>query len=381
MPHQLTGSRARRHMARLCCIATTSLACTSATLLPAAPASAKGVPVKLVTKPGTVPVGTQANAWFKVPKGARCHLVGRRGHQKVSGRMVLAGRPLLQYHWKVPIRAREGTWRIALTCSRRGRTGAALTKLEVQGGATRRGAAVFRRGMRPAQAGVTTSGSGRGAGSWQPFGTVIVAGAEWLGGAGVDVKSNGGVGCYNSCLTSSGFGIAYQCVELVQRLIATKNWSPKIWGDAYQLYDNASLQHFDKHANGSGYVPVPGDIIVWHGGYGGYGHVAVVEWIADGRVGWVEQNSSASGRSSGVIAANGTLGSNGALVPTGILHAKANVPVAPPPAVRHRLRSHRPRCRHPCQRPHRRRGRCPSARAAALKASRAARRRRARFSR
>ena len=66
---------------------------------------------------------------------------------------------------------------------------------------------------------------------------------------------------------------------------------------------------------------------------GGYGHVAVVEWIADGRIGWVEQNSSASGRASGPIAPNGTLGTNGTLVPTGILHAKANVPPPPPAAA------------------------------------------------
>ena len=124
-------------------VAITTMACALTTLLPSAPASAKGLRVTSSTKPGAVPVAAQADAWFRVGEGSRCHLVGRRGRQHVSGRIVRTHRPLLQYHWKVPIRARAGTWRLTLTCSSRRGTGSAMTKLEVQGGATRRGVGAF----------------------------------------------------------------------------------------------------------------------------------------------------------------------------------------------------------------------------------------------
>jgi surface antigen len=332
MSHHPNG-RAARGVALHRRIATTALACIVASLLLVAPAVANGPSVQLVSKAGAVQAGTPASAWFKVAKGARCHLVGRNARGRVRGRTVRAHKPLLQYHWTVPVRARAGTWRLTLVCAKAHRSGSASTRLAVQGGATRHATTAFRRGMKPAQAGLTTGGAGRGAGALPPYGTVLIRGDQWLGGAGVDVMSNGLIGCYNHCNNMTDFGIAYQCVELVEHLIMSKGWSPKVWGDAYAIYDNASSQFFDKHANGSGYTPVAGDIIVWHGGHGGDGHVAVVEWVADGRIGWVEQNNSASGRGSGVLGANGTLGDNGQLIPTGFLHAKANVPPQSPPPV------------------------------------------------
>lgn len=312
-------------------LASMAVAALLASLALSAPAVAKGPSVGLVAEAGTVPAGAPASAWFRAAKGSSCHLVGKHIRSRVSGRTVRVHKPLLQYQWKVPARARTGTWRLTLICAKAHRVGKATTKLEVQGGATRHASGAFRRGMRPGQASLTTSGSGLGAGSLPPYGTVLVPGTEWLGGAGVDVMSNGLIGCYNACNNRTPYGIAYQCVELVEHLVMSKGWSPRIAGDAHRIYDNASAEFFDKHPNGTGYVPVPGDIIVWHGGYGGYGHVAVVEWVADGRIGWVEQNNSASGRGSGVLGAGQTLGSNGRLVPTGILHAKANGAPPPPP--------------------------------------------------
>jgi surface antigen len=310
-------------------IAWMALACALAALMSATPAVAKAAAVQIVSEAGSVQAGTPASAWFKVATGARCQLVGRHARRVVRGRTVRAHKPLLQYHWTVPARARAGTWRLSLRCSDGHHAGSATTKLDVEGPG-RHGGAAFRRGMRPAQASLTTRGSGRGAGALPPYGTVLIRGDQWLGGGGVDVMSNGLIGCYNGCRNATAFGIAYQCVELIEHLIVAKGWSPKIWGDAYQIYDNASAQYFEKHPNGSGYTPVPGDVIVWHGGYG---HVAVVEWVADGRIGWVEQNNSASGRGSGVLGPNGTLGDNGRLVPTGVLHAKANRPAQSPPPL------------------------------------------------
>lgn len=310
-----------------------SAACLVASLVATATADAKGPSVRLAAQAGTVQAGAPASAWFQVAKGSRCHLLGRHARSRVRGRTVRAYKPLLQYHWNVPKHARDGVWRLVLICAKSRRVGRAMTTLEVQSGATHRANGAFPRGMRPAQAYLTTSGSGIGAGALPPHGTVLIPGSEWLGGAGVDVMSNGLIGCFNGCRNLTAYGIAYQCVELVQHLIMSKGWSPRVWGDAHEIYSNASTEFFDKHPNGSGYLPVPGDIIVWHGGYGGFGHVAVVEWVADGRIGWVEQNNSASGRGSGVLGPSNSLGDNGRLVPTGILHAKANVPAPPPPPV------------------------------------------------
>ena len=328
MPRHPTGRLAGARAALPRRITCTSLVCILAALLATAAADAKGPSVQLVSKAGSVQAGAPANAWFKVARGASCHLAGRLAGLRVRGHTVRAHKQLLQYHWTVPARARAGTWRLTLFCSRGHRAGSATTKLAVVGGTARRGAPAFRRGMRPAQASLTTRGAGRGAGALPPYGTVLIRGDQWLGGGGVDVVSNGLIGCFNGCRNMTDYGIAYQCVELIERLIVSKGWSPKVWGDAHQIYDNASPQFFDKHANGSGYTPVAGDVIVYHGGFG---HVAVVEWVADGRIGWVEQNNSASGRGSGVLGANGTLGDNGRLVPTGFLHAKANRPADPPP--------------------------------------------------
>ncbi len=322
----LAGTAGRRHG-----IARATILCLLASLSMSTSAVAKGPAVRVVAKAGTVDAGAGASAWFQVAPGSKCHLLGRHVRSRVSGRTIRAHKPLLQYHWTVPTGARSGAWRLTLICSKSRRAGRATTTLTVQGGRTRRATGAFPRGLRPAQAALTTGGAGLGAAALPPFGTVLVSGSDWLGGAGVDVFSNGLIGCYNDCETLTPYGIAYQCVELVERLIMSKGWSPRVWGDAHQIYDNASQQHFDKHANGTGYTPVPGDIIVWHGGYQGYGHVAVVEWVGDGRIGWVEQNNTASGRGNGILGPGGALGNNGQLVTTGFLHAKANGAPPPPP--------------------------------------------------
>ncbi|HEX6689017.1 MAG TPA: CHAP domain-containing protein [Solirubrobacterales bacterium] len=297
-----------------------------------------GLSVKLVSVSKAVRGGSQASAWFKVTPGSTCRLEARKHPGEPStGRSVYVTRPLLQYDWTVSPGSHSGVWRVTLACvrSKLRRTASATIRVR-HGGAAGHPTGLFAKSLQPTQANVTTSGDGRGSGrSWSPFGTVLVRGRDWLGGLGVDVKSNGLIGCYAGCNIATGYGIAYQCVELVQRLIVTRHWSPRIYGNANMQYANASTQYFDKHPNGSGYTPVPGDIIVYRGGYLGYGHVAVVEWVDNGRLGWVDQNDSPSGRGSAPLGAGGTLGNLGSLIPIGFLHAKANKPApvsAPDPS-------------------------------------------------
>lgn len=303
-----------------------------ATLLLLTPnAQAAGQPsVKLVSVSKTVSAGSQASAWFKVTPHSTCRLLGRNSDQRSTTGPVRVRQPLLQYDWSVPRRAHSGAWKVTLSCTQAGVRRAASATIHVRRGGSRHALALFAKGLRPTQANVTTGGDGLGAGrSWSPFGTVLVRGRDWLDGQGVDVKSNGLVGCYNECDIATGYGIAYQCVELIQRLIVSRHWSPRIYGNANTQYANASSKYFDKHPNGSGYKPVPGDIIVYRGGYLGLGHVSVVEWVENGRIGWVEQNASPSGRGSAPLGNGGTLGNQGSLVPIGFLHAKANKPAAP----------------------------------------------------
>lgn len=289
------------------------------------------VSAQLISVSKSVRAGSQASAWFKVSPRSACRLTARNAGRSSATKSIRARRALLQFDWSVPRRARAGEWKLALTCSRSGARKVARAEIRVRRGRSDHARGLFSPRLRPTQASLTTGGDGRGAGSWKPFGTVLVSGKAWLGGKGVDVKSNGLIGCYAGCNISSGYGIAYQCVELVQRLIVSRHWSPRIYGNANTQYANASSRYFDKHPNGSGYTPVPGDIIVYRGGYGGYGHVSVVEWVENGRIGWVEQNASTSGRGSAPLGPRATLGNQGSLVPIGFLHAKANKPPAPAP--------------------------------------------------
>ena len=177
---------------------------------------------------------------------------------------------------------------------------------------------------------------GLGAGGYQSWGSVLVHGGDWLGGNGVDVLSNGGIGCFNgsttepknACSTSRLIGgfktYTYQCVELIERLIAARGWGPLITGNASALFRNADSQSFDKHPVGDGYLPVAGDMIVWGGGSLGFGHVAVVEALSGGVVRFVEQNSSPTGRNALSIDGTGRLATYGHLVAIGYLHARAN---------------------------------------------------------
>ena len=321
-----TAAQIRTSATRLVLLATA----TALLLLAPNAHAAPRVSVKLVSVSKTVSAGSQASAWFKVTPSSSCQLKGRNDHRSSSTGRVRVRHPLLQFDWPVPRKASAGAWRVTLSCTHADARNAVSATIYVRRGQSHNAQALFTKSLRPTQANVTTGGDGLGAGrSWSPFGTILVRGRDWLNGQGVDVKSNGLVGCYSNCNVTTGYGIAYQCVELIQRLIVSRHWSPRIYGNANMQYANASSAYFDKHPNGSGYKPVPGDIIVYRGGYLGLGHVSVVEWVDSGRIGWVEQNASTSGRGSAPLGASGSLGNQGSLIPIGFLHAKANKPAPP----------------------------------------------------
>lgn len=155
--------------------------------------------------------------------------------------------------------------------------------------------------------------SGLGAGRPYPaYGAVMLRAGDWFGGHGVDIRSNGFAGNSNG---------VWQCVELVERFVKVEGFGPAIYGNANQLYANADPRFYDRHSNGSGYVPVPGDIITLGGGP--YGHVVVVDSVSSTTVDVVEQNANGDGKS--FLSLHGSvLGGEYGMSVIGVLHARAN---------------------------------------------------------
>lgn len=103
----------------------------------------------------------------------------------------------------------------------------------------------------------------------------IISGHRWLKGRGVDVLRG------------------RQCVELATRLYGRNHW-----GSLNNIYGLRAGHVYDHkirfYRNGSGYVPVPGDVLVELGG--SYQHVAVVDHVTRKAIFTVEQNATPSGR-------------------------------------------------------------------------------------
>lgn len=107
-------------------------------------------------------------------------------------------------------------------------------------------------------------------------GGVTVSGRKWLQGKGVAVIRS------------------RQCTDLATRLYAQKHW-----GSLNNIYGMKQGRRYGGgtigfHRNGSGYVPVPGDVLVELGG--SYQHVAVVDHVKKGKIFTFEQNAVPSGR-------------------------------------------------------------------------------------
>jgi len=166
---------------------------------------------------------------------------------------------------------------------------------------------------------------------------VQVAGRSWLGGAGVDVRSNGidlGTGYSCAGLSTSNptvqNGYGWQCVELAARLYAVKGWG-RVYADGgttagafrygAQFIPEGS-PNLQFHPNGSGYRPVPGDLII-ESYSSGWGHVSVVDRTVGTAVYAVEQNATLTGHHNYTLTGSTLSGQYGGST-RGFMHAPAN---------------------------------------------------------
>jgi hypothetical protein len=185
-------------------------------------------------------------------------------------------------------------------------------------------------------------------------GNVLLAGTDWLGGQGVDVKSNGadeglGSDCSSALSYVNGHlaGEEWQCVEMINRLYLTRGWITSTWpgnaGPAF--YDNAPGD-LSRQPNGSVSDLGPGDVViinVFDNGTAEGGHALVVNdssGVTSGTVDLVSQNSGApgaaepqvSGTISGGSVSVGGGGDGWTYQTIGVVHAPASAP-PPPPTV------------------------------------------------
>ncbi len=134
-------------------------------------------------------------------------------------------------------------------------------------------------------------------------GGVTIRGNKWLNGKGVAVIRS------------------RQCTELATRLYAKKGW-----GTLNNIYGMRSNRVYGGkltfHRNGSGYVPVPGDVLVELGG--SYQHVAVVNRVTKKGIHTVEQNAMPNGRHYYPIKGKKAYGAFGVRHVGGFIHSKKN---------------------------------------------------------
>lgn len=142
----------------------------------------------------------------------------------------------------------------------------------------------------------------------------MVSGHSWLKGRGVDAVRG------------------RQCVELATRLYGRNHW-----GSLNNIYGLRAGHVYDHkirfYRNGSGYVPVAGDVLVELGG--SYQHVAVVDHVTRKAIFTVEQNAAPSGRHTYGWNGRTARGAYGPRHVGGFIHSSRNrivPPVAKPPA-------------------------------------------------
>lgn len=315
--------------------ASMSFAIVVAGLLLASPVVAKKSSRPMIVSASTVGGRTEpADVIVRAPKLSRCRLVlsiGRRpGSTSASKAPGSSGD--VEFSWAFPANASPGTWVATVHC--RGFKRSLRVKIKVNGGASKRAgpghiainATSLSSTSLPQIRDHRTVGA-KGGGGYPAYGTPILAGRDWFGGRGVTVYSDGG----------SGFDGHWQCVELFERFMEAQRWIPGLVGGgdagAVNLFSDARLStYFVKHPNGSGYSPVPGDAVIFS--HGTFGHVAIVDSVGGGQVNLVEQNASASGRTS-ISIRGSTLGADGVEIPVGVLHAKgdASPPATTPPST------------------------------------------------
>ena len=133
-------------------------------------------------------------------------------------------------------------------------------------------------------------------------GAVLLSGSGWLGGNGVNVKSNypnqgisnGGVSCGGDNYVDGVLsGNEWECVELVNRLYLTKGWITSTWygngGGSDSMYYKAP-GNLDKQPQGSISYVAPGDAVMFNVSGSSAGHVAIVNSVSGSSVEYVNQN-------------------------------------------------------------------------------------------
>jgi len=288
--------------------------------------SKSGLPT-IISAPSHLKPGQQAVVAADVGLNAACRLSLSRAHVRtVNSSYGASAGGALEWVWTVPRAAKSGTSVATVICANTRHR--AHSKIHVSG--RRRGdkAAATHFHVVSIKANESPLVSGLGGAGYPPYGSVMVPGSDWFGGHGVNVDSNG----YGD--NDNG---RYQCVDLVTRFVAAEHFGPTIWGNANQLYQDAPSSSYVHHPNGSGYIPVAGDIITLAGGP--YGHVVIVNQVIGDTIYVMEQNASSTGRSQLTIdTANGYISGEYGLGVIGTLHAKANTnppgsSSPPPPSV------------------------------------------------
>lgn len=239
--------------------------------------------------------------------------------------------------FKVRSRAAGGRWRYALGCARtaagaakghfvavkRSHLWVSTTRANARGAIT---SALIAHSIGTMPAG----GDGKGSDAFPAEGSVLIYGSQWFGGRGVNVMSSGRSGSATS---------VWQCVELVKRFMNQRFGVPiRAYGDAKYYWNNSALgPYVDQHDNGSGYQPVPGDIVV--DTTGNYGHVQIVDANSGGTLTLVDQNSSSTGWATATLQSSGLWRRSNGDTTIHFLHIKANgtanppAPAQPPTAV------------------------------------------------
>jgi signal peptidase I len=285
-----------------------------------------------------------------------CRLTLRRKSRVINSATRRTKRVQVQFSWPVPASAAPGKWHARVACAPRRDRFARLARrssaepLTVLRGKTHHpGHGPIADAKDIAMASILPDprlGLGSASSRWPGWGSVLVSATEWqvpgaagraCGGAvtwpcGVNVYSNNWSGWPYS--PSDAFGAygsyKWQCVELIERFVNLVGWYhgliPAPDGKASNMYQaGIATGAFVGYPNGSGYRPVPGDIVVYSGG--GFGHVSIVEFDDGTQVGVLEQNVlDEDGR--GTESFNGNTlepqpGWRGFRV-IGFLHAKAN---------------------------------------------------------
>jgi hypothetical protein len=313
---------------------------TVAALAMALPATATGTSKptsgpKILRHTDTASAAQEGYVIAHVPVGAPCHVSVLHGdHEEGRSLSPRSGKTGdMQFFWLPPVVASPGEWKARVGC--RGYAKQATTRFNLiraivgSNVLTTEFAFHFIRisERQPPVISPRAARGPKGQDAYPARGTVLVREQDWFGGRGVPVFSNGGYG-------ASG---PYTSVELLERFVRDRGWYFGSVGPGATTPDLlvklASPAAFDKHHD-DGYVPVPGDAVVFSDDpTGRTGSVAIVDRVdPDGSMLLVEQNVSPSGREALRLQGGEISGMLPGRRVVGILHAKANrFPTSPPP--------------------------------------------------